>query len=403
MKGPVRLNASILRDAIPPVPEESVNRIMRQIDRMPEKERQPMKKKLSVGLVLALVLCLLAVSALAAALLSVQEVMEQELIPIVQESERDYFTTEEAERVLAIAEENGLHLDDELRRKMFDRQGHADKYALLFTIFSVEYGRNAGLWTPEEWATAEEILYNAGLTDIRVHFMPVEGALTMEQATEIANTHVRETYDAEADLTDESQYRLSVMYYHRESEESKQRFPEWFIQCEALTADRNAYYIGLTAEGKILYCEVTPAPCVEPGSFYTRYEKEHGPMNTWDHETWQAFARDAQNIRADYEYGRLLQAMSFPDISPDALPREQAIDLALAQADVPGAQASAVYTGTEEHPLWKVRLEHEEGIDAVEIDAFTGEITSVHRVQEEDSDLLCYMPLEEYKKYRIKY
>lgn len=403
MKGPVRLNASILRDAIPPVPEESVNRIMRQIDRMPEKERQPMKKKLSVGLVLAIVLCLLAVSALAAALLSVQEVVEQELIPIVQESERIYFTTEEAERVLAIAEENGLHLDEERRQRLFDRQGHVDKYELLLTIFSAEYGWNPGLWTPEEWATAEEILYNAGLTDIRRHFMPVEGALTLEQAIEIANTHVREACDAEVDLTDESQYRLFVRYYHRESEESKQRFPEWLIQCEALTAELNTYYIGLTAEGKIQSCKVIPAPCVEPGSFYSGYVKKYGPMNTWDHETWQAFARDAQNVHTDYELGQLLQAMSFPDISPDALSREQAVDLALAQVDVPGAQTSAVYTGTEEHPLWKVRLEHEEGIDAVEINAFTGEITSVHRVQEEDSDLLCYMPLEEYTKYRIKY
>lgn len=261
MKGPVRLNASILRDAIPPVPEESVNRIMRQIDRMPEKERQPMKKKLSVGLVLALVLCLLAVSALAAALLSVQEVMEQELIPIAQESASDSFTPEEVERVLDILEQNNLRLDQATLEDIL-KEDSASKYAVLMKVFTLEFGKTtAAEWTPEQRAVASRILFDAGLIEKNRHLPPSEDALTLRQAVQFANDYVRETYQTQEDFFDESRYVVWNNYYRKPDGEALPDRTEWWLWFHPLTEENNAYTMELNAQGDVLSCEVQYAPC----------------------------------------------------------------------------------------------------------------------------------------------
>ena len=73
-----------------------------------------MKKRLSIGLVLALLLCLLTLGALAAALLSGQEIIEGHLVPMAQENEKNkplgdeqVFTNAQLKQVLLLAEEGG--------------------------------------------------------------------------------------------------------------------------------------------------------------------------------------------------------------------------------------------------------------------------------------------------------
>ena len=72
-----QLKAAV-RASAAPVPEDFLWNTEQMIDRLPGNERPVMKRKLSFALVLALLLCLLAVGAVAAVLLSSQELVERE-------------------------------------------------------------------------------------------------------------------------------------------------------------------------------------------------------------------------------------------------------------------------------------------------------------------------------------
>ena len=75
------------------------------------------KRKLTYGLVLAIVLLLAAATAVAVALLSAQEVVEQVAVPMAQENDPDWrvnmeFSAEELETFIRKANEIGIEIDD---------------------------------------------------------------------------------------------------------------------------------------------------------------------------------------------------------------------------------------------------------------------------------------------------
>ena len=75
------------------------------------------KRKLSYGLVLAIVLLLAAATAAAVALLSPKEVVEQVAVPMAQENDPDWrvnmeFSAEELETFIRKANEIGIEIDD---------------------------------------------------------------------------------------------------------------------------------------------------------------------------------------------------------------------------------------------------------------------------------------------------
>ena len=78
---------------------------------------QKMKHKISVGLIVALVLALLSLGALAAALLSAQQVVEEKAVPLAQNNDSDWrvntkFSPEELAEFIRACGENGIDLDE---------------------------------------------------------------------------------------------------------------------------------------------------------------------------------------------------------------------------------------------------------------------------------------------------
>ena len=76
------------------------------------------KRKLSYGLVLAIVLLLAAATAVAVALLSPKEVVEQVAVPMAQENDPDWrvnteFSAEELEKFIRSANEIGIEISED--------------------------------------------------------------------------------------------------------------------------------------------------------------------------------------------------------------------------------------------------------------------------------------------------
>ena len=83
-----------------------------------QKGEPRVKKKLSTGLVLAIVLALLSLTALGAVLLSGMEIVDQQAVPTAKGNDGDVrvnrdYSHEELMHILAIAAENGITLEND--------------------------------------------------------------------------------------------------------------------------------------------------------------------------------------------------------------------------------------------------------------------------------------------------
>ena len=90
------------------------------------------KRRISVGLVLTAVLLLAAVTALAVALLSPREVVEQVAVPLAQENEQENYSYDELRELMTALNENGITLDEGSRLMKAFQAGHG--YLIIFFI-----------------------------------------------------------------------------------------------------------------------------------------------------------------------------------------------------------------------------------------------------------------------------
>ena len=99
---------------------------------------QKMKRKISVGLILALALALLSLGALAAALLSAQQVVEEKAVPLAQNNDSDWrvntkFSPEELAEFIRACGENGIDLDenDQIMQALREGEGYDEEEAIM--------------------------------------------------------------------------------------------------------------------------------------------------------------------------------------------------------------------------------------------------------------------------------
>ena len=101
------------------------------------------KKKLSVGLVFILILVLAAVTALAATLLTAQQIIQQEVLPLIQTSNHEqtpgFFSNDELAYVVKQAQENGIELSKPLLKALQAGQGYSTQSAIM-ELASCDFG-----------------------------------------------------------------------------------------------------------------------------------------------------------------------------------------------------------------------------------------------------------------------
>lgn len=76
------------------------------------------RKKLSAGVVMAIVFVLVAAGAVAAVLLSMRQVVEEKAIPMANQYEGETYTVEDTNILLQLAQDNGIHLSDETKAQI---------------------------------------------------------------------------------------------------------------------------------------------------------------------------------------------------------------------------------------------------------------------------------------------
>ena len=356
----------------------------------PEKDVKPagVRRKMSLGLVLALVLTLLSVSAVAAVAvyLSFHQIVEEEALPRAVEDEGDSFTAEDTNFIIQLAEENGIILRDGVREhlnKLIEQGEGYWKEELFMELFKAEYGQSPGTWSLETQKWFDEICVAIGFIEQSEKTLPGEGEITLEEAIAAAEDHIRKTYGEEWDVSDATAYELGKQYLTGYNGEFPG--PYWTIFYEPLKVTSREFWVYLDSQGNVLRDGMYKG--VEPGcslsNLYDAFVKVYGwNGDEWDVDVLRKVVEASQMCDPVYNRQRVtaLQLTTYPEQTGHPVSQEEAIRIAMEKLQVSNYQLfRATCINATPNPVWKITFRDDsvEGTTRfgnVEIDSVTGEM-----------------------------
>lgn len=402
MKRVLKINGEILQDMLPSMPPDFEKEMREMIARMPEKRKEEpvMKKKISVGLIFALILLLITVSAVAAVLLKGKDFVDQIMAPMAGEhAEEDRYTSEEVEEILRIAGENDITLPDHIIARLNTSEDGYYKEELMRQFVKTEYGFYPSAWPLEVQHWYEEMLEACGQGDGTVASVLPEGEeIPEEEAIRIVCGHIRETYQEQNDLNDPEKF-LRHMTYTEWMVNPFLTQREWYFEYQPYDVAASAYQVHLSPAGEILVSREIPgvyasSSAMAPYFISDRFEWVYGDGYgniLWNTERLLEYQKalrfrvqnEGEASLIARERHALYQTYLIPDES--MISREEAIERAKDACKdfelMPGYGdfILAVCLDSNEGPAWKVTLKLSRGNNRmgdafVEMDAKTGAI-----------------------------
>jgi hypothetical protein len=298
-----------------PMPEKAYTSLMKAA-RSVEEER-PMKKKLSVGLVLAIVLMLITVTVLAAALLSGKDFVQEVLHPKAQENQSQSWTEEEVAEILRIAGENGLSLSEEQQARLLDGGGY-NKEELMRLFVKLDLGFYPSTWPIEDQAWYDQIQVDIGRIDKTYYALPEEGEATEDEVLAKVQAIIHGQYDTDAPLADETIYRRHITYKWTQTEPNDETLVKrWHVWYEPLDLTHSDYRVALDTEANVLEAQVEPGimsrdELPSPKALLERYEELYGKFHEWEMDTWVGFRQMLRDTAAVHGFGNNQASTSIP-------------------------------------------------------------------------------------------
>ena len=389
------------------------------------------KRNLTYGLVLALVLLLAAATAIAVALLSPKEVVEQVAVPMAQENDPDWrvnpeFSPEELAEFIQAANEIGITIDenDAIMQALRNGEGY-DEEETIMEICRQAFGGTYSFWTLEQKHWFDEMMVAIGFADGPVWSMPGEGDLTEEEAKAKLIAAIRDEfndemyqadYGEEMNLADGEKFRLALDYYTQSAKDGT----VWHLDAWPRDEGRLDYYTAsLDKAGDVISVmartrrnpnmpekqapnpsreeeDGTQAATADSGtraqawgsllrldsvtadSLLEQAETIYGPYTDWSCEVWAEAAAAAANLPADSQEGRIIKATPWIAWREGLLTLEEAEEQAFRRTGMRNGEYNcACLIDAQPNPVWKFRLMEYSGDYrdmVVEIDAVTGEL-----------------------------
>ena len=203
------------------------------------------RKKVSLGLVIALILMLLAATAVALVAWNGKDMVHRVLAPMVQDTSDETWSAEEINMILQMADKNGIELPKGIEGRI--RQSNpVYKEELMRLLMKADYGESPALWPIEEQAWYDELLVQVGLRSERTRFIPGSGETSEEAALQTAASYASEKWSA--DLEDASTYRVYRQYMLTEDADGNS-CKRWNIEFDM--ENGITYVISVTPDGQV--------------------------------------------------------------------------------------------------------------------------------------------------------
>lgn len=368
---------------------------------------EKVKKKMSLGLVLALILIMLSVAALAAVLLSGKDVVELLIQPKALEStETNWFTEEEVDGIIAEAEKHGVTLDDEVLRRI-RRSGGYFKEELAMAFSREAFGGNFYTWDVADQLWFEEFWIRIGDLLFTLRTVPQEGELSQQEIESAAAAYIEAQTGKSYPIHDRSLY-MPERSFTAVKDNPYHVTRSWSLDYTPLDLDLPEFKFILTPQGDVIKFqgdvntdELDPLERARYiRSRHSRLAYELYKTDDWPQEVWQAAHLALKDIlraedipkedRDDSLYYLIRQ--SYAPFNDRAISREMAIEIAaeavsakfhiekdklmIAPDDYISKRAFiyAIGLNGDSRPVWKISFSSDY---LAEVDAITGDLITV--------------------------
>ncbi len=360
--------------------------------------RKMNKKKMPLAFVPALILgLLLAGGALAAALLSGQQIVEEMAVPMAQSSRQENYTHEELENLIRTLNENGITLDEGSTMMQAFRSGHGYwERDTIEEICKAAFGGKEYEWSVEQQHWYGEMMVEIGAWDENVNLLPGEDDMTVEEAAALAVRLLGDAYGIELPAESDDEWIVNQafqrVYLYREDEEYTQdRWRFWYVNRRT---GNNDYDVTFDRQGgeqepwRAHYLEEINTKSW--AAVMDDLQDREGNCTGWGVETWAEFGELIQGTDPKGRNGWLHQHAGYRLPPKGAITPEQAKEIALKEMDygeITGKVYDHVICCTDgDRPIYKVNhrvilnaedLDRGGRYDAVwclEIDCMTGKV-----------------------------
>lgn len=372
------------------------------------------KTRLSLGLVLAIVLTLLAVGAAAAALLSAQEVIEKNAVPLAMENDTaqrktESYTHDQLVSLIRTANENGITLDEStgIMLALKKGEGYWEDEAIM------EICREAFGGVFYEWTYDQQYWFLNLMGELNGYEsdLPYPGPedLTVEQARSAADRQLLAAYPGEAG-------EITAVYRRQETfttEEDGQGV--WVFTYQPNDLEHTKFMVSVSRDGT---AEIDAYPqdwahfAVNQleGAVNDAFRAVTGTKSSWDQAAWHAFSEklpyaDRENGWTREHDAYLQSVYPLPDARD--ISWKEALAAVLADAGRTDTEnGNHVLLEIDGRHVWKITLPDladagwRSGGTSWQIDARTGEILERAVWDLGDSAWRAYVPDSVYAAVR---
>ena len=374
-----------------------------------EKAGQPaVKKRLSVGLVLAMILVLFAVTALAVALLTPKQIVEQVAVPAAQKNDQEHFTYEELAELIRILNENGITLDEgsTLMRAFQAGHGYWEQDAIDAICFAA-FGKDQGAWTLEQKHWYGEMMVEIGVTRQNIWLLPEDGEITLQQALRLASDTLQAAYGVELPTESNDEWMVCEILqlgWDEEKQTLTRDLAEWEIWYIHRITGNMDYSVRFDRFGnqpspsRASYMESIRANDI--ATVMNDLENREGGQLCWSLETWAEFGELIKNLLPDSRIGWLYQHADYRLPPDNAIPPEQAKQIARKATGMKEPNEETVFCCMDgSRWLYKVcqraslpapleNSSHQDGIWCIELDCITGEVLNTRQYTGQPDDAM---------------
>ena len=371
------------------------------------------KKRLSIGLVLVIVLMLIAVTALAVALLSPKEIVEQVAVPMAKENDegevrQEYYSHEQLAQLIQTLGENGFTLDENttIIQAFKSGQGYWEDEVLM-EICREAFGSTFDAWSIEQKYWYETISAEIGLPGEHAYRLPDENDMTEQEAAKHAADLLKDACGVDLPGVSDSEWLICPYFYEEWDTEFDQRpavWEFWFVNRQSGTPE---YIVRFLRNGELYDMEEAGfhnAPeTVDTFSTADRLMGDkYGSMVDWPMAAWSEFARMIACITPERQSEWCYQHAGYRLPPEGSISSEAAIHIVDEAAQVDSRFDAFVICCTDgETPIYKVNLSYFKadftGYAAFwcgEVDCITGELRRMEEYHRGSSPMLMrFVPL----------
>ncbi len=389
------------------------------------------RKKLSAGLVLAIVLLLITAVALGVTLVSqltkpevVQTVMEDKAVPLATNNDtgaavNGVFSAGELADLVQELNENGITLDETniIMQLMKNGQSYYEEETIM-EICRQAFGGNIGTWTLEQQDWYGQLMVKIGYIESYESHLPGPENMTYEDAESFAFRKIRAEYGEDLPLENRDIWRLERSFYLEYPDDPAGEM--WYFELSPTDPDHGWYAVNFrdhdpegTAEIRANIRDWTAGYSGDEvlDAFRSVYGWRPGQ---WPQEAWHRMHEMLQNASVDTDSWdvqnlKAYRLTDYPEPGGGDISREAAVLNAKQAMENPRAALDgAVLTEYEGERLWMVSFviyspedgpeDESAGGYVVAVSSADGEIRSIRKQGLNDSESFAYVPEAAYEK-----